>query len=305
MNVTFLSAWDELSQMMIAEIAFQCLSKQLQNEVNKISSSIRNEFTLPQRPFVQAALWARSKELRNAVEDKDRFVDLSTKIKKLMYEFAKEGPKDRLEQITALRLITHYIADLHQPLHAYEHYSEKALKGNDSRTIDIIFEGKQTNLHEVWETCFGYFEKKTQCPVSRGDLRFADHKASSLMWDYHQIREKGPVDIKAWMQEGYQYAQEHVYNVEQDKELSQDYYERNKLYAVQCLVTAGKRLAFVLKKILPRQKSPHTPLKKALSEKVFTHQASQEETNFFNQVHHTWWDAQGNFINRSDETKEN
>jgi hypothetical protein len=46
----------------------------------------------------------------------------------------------------ALKLIVHFIGDLHQPLHAADHQDRG---GND---VKILIEGKPSNLHALWDT---------------------------------------------------------------------------------------------------------------------------------------------------------
>ncbi len=52
-------------------------------------------------------------------------------------------PRDRLE---ALKFVVHFVADVHQPLDAAD---DGDRGGNDNH---VEFEGRPTNLHEVWDS---------------------------------------------------------------------------------------------------------------------------------------------------------
>ncbi|GAB7347874.1 hypothetical protein MBLNU459_g5401t1 [Dothideomycetes sp. NU459] len=63
---------------------------------------------------------------------------------------------------TALKFITHFVGDIHQPLH------DEALEigGND---VDVTFDGASTNLHHIWDT--------NMPETLRGGYTLADAKA--------------------------------------------------------------------------------------------------------------------------------
>jgi hypothetical protein len=309
-------AWDEFGHMVIAEIALQCLSRKLQLHVKDLSAAIKDEFSPPESSFVQAAVWADTvrfnekpgwqfynhfkdtpfdpqyvltTQQEKLVQREGEHANVIFATNQLMQAFTKEGTKDKLEQIIALRLITHYIGDLHQPLHAIDRYSKKNPQGDEGGNLyDVIFHGKKTNIHEVWDNCFGQFNL-VNVPPSKHDLSYIKRTAENLLFEYHQIREKGPIDVAAWTNESYQYAKDQVYKAERSTELSQEYYEQNKRYAAQCLVTAGRRLAFVLKEIL--------------SQETQKPKDTNDIKGFFNQAI-TWWGSKGNLHNNSNDQHE-
>jgi len=50
------------------------------------------------------------------------------------------------ERAEALKFLVHFVADLHQPLHAGD---SRDRGGNDSK---VVYFGKSTNLHRIWDT---------------------------------------------------------------------------------------------------------------------------------------------------------
>ncbi len=58
------------------------------------------------------------------------------------------------ERVTALAFLTHFVGDLHMPLHAGDR-SDRG--GNDLKAAYGIFAGSRTNLHSVWD---GYLAER-------------------------------------------------------------------------------------------------------------------------------------------------
>lgn len=274
-----LCAWDEFGHMVIAQIALECLSKEQQQKVIELSSSIKNEYTPEESSFVQSVTWPdtiRFNEtpgwqfyyhFRDTPFDPQNVITQNKKeeikgelqhdsvvfaVDQFMQAFTKKGNKSILEQIIALRMIAHYVGDLHQPLHAIDRYSKKNPNGDEGGNLyDIIFEDKKTNLHEIWDNCLGQF-KKVQVPPSLEDLEYINKTAENLLFEYHEIKENGPIDIEEWTNQSYTYAKNEVYQAERDKPITKEYYEKNKIHVQKLLVTAGKRLTLILNKIFPK-----------------------------------------------------
>lgn len=51
----------------------------------------------------------------------------------------------RYERAQSLRFVLHFVGDVHQPLH-----TEREDRGGNG--IDVVFDGRKTNLHSVWDT---------------------------------------------------------------------------------------------------------------------------------------------------------
>lgn len=54
-----------------------------------------------------------------------------------------------------IRMGIHFFGDLHTPNHCNNRYSEQFPKGDDgANAFQVIFKGKKTNLHSVWDSLF-------------------------------------------------------------------------------------------------------------------------------------------------------
>jgi S1/P1 Nuclease len=147
------------------------------------------------------------------------------------WERALTNPKSsRAIKIFALKMIVHFVGDLHQPLHVAR---EEDKGGN---LIKVLYEGDSTNLHWVWDT------------------KLIEHKGLSAQdlakeWDFAT-----PEDIKSWQADPlieWLYESNHVCNHIYDehpegKNLGQAYYDQHIEYIRQRIDQAGIRLAGVL-----------------------------------------------------------
>jgi hypothetical protein len=82
-------------------------------------------------------------------------------------------PARRLE---ALKFVVHFVGDLHQPFHVADNHDRG---GND---IAVVFNGRKTNLHAVWDTALLALDVQT------------DERSYAL----GLLRTVQPAEIKAW-----------------------------------------------------------------------------------------------------------
>lgn len=147
------------------------------------------------------------------------------------------APEDRL---TALKFVVHFVADLHQPLHA----SDNGDRGGNE--IRVTFDRRRTNLHAVWDS--GILE-----PVVQGDER---------AYALRLVDDITPAKIAAWQagstidwaNESHAVAVSVIYGrLPHDAGMLPASYEQVALPVVnQQLERAGLRLALVLNRTLTR-----------------------------------------------------
>ena len=150
--------------------------------------------------------------------------------------FAQARRPERLRRAAALRLLGHYIADLHQPLHI----------GNASdrggNRIEVLWFGKPANLHRIWDNLM---------PVHLGltypeGLKLLDRDAPATL---------NTSTIMEWMNDSLHLARAYAYvdhqgNLLQSGEcLGAAYLERNRHVVNQQLSLAAARLAVLLHRI--------------------------------------------------------
>ena len=134
----------------------------------------------------------------------------------------------------ALRFLIHFVADLHQPLHAADNQDRG---GNDIR---ISLQGRRTNLHQLWDT-------RVVEAMGRDATRIAGSIMTSVSPAQRKTLQAGtPV---AWANESHRIARDNIYPMVEGRRslrLSNDYLRREIPATRQQLAKAGLRLAWLL-----------------------------------------------------------
>ena len=169
----------------------------------------------------------------------------------------KNGPSGHAKQDSwsaALRLLMHYVGDSHQPLHGTtrldKEYAEGDRGGNDF-PLPSHYGAKE--LHAVWDKVVYEFSKNPKLPFDtegwstqgdQADKLIADHPVSSLGYDVTNL------DYNQWEKESFEIASTFVYKgIKEGEKLSDDYVSQGLKYAEKRIVTAGYRLANLLKSL--------------------------------------------------------
>lgn len=143
------------------------------------------------------------------------------------------GEPARLE---ALKLLAHFVGDIHQPLHA----GRKSDKGGNG--IQVEFRGRQVNLHSLWDTTL--IKSQGKAPeVYAQELFGAITPAQRGQW-------AGETDPARWANESYHLAVSNAYKIPQSHRISQRYATKNIAVIETQLKIAGVRLAALLQRSL-------------------------------------------------------
>jgi len=146
----------------------------------------------------------------------------------------------------ALKYLIHFVADLHQPLHA----GDNGDRGGNDVQVEFLgqainpYSHKPWNLHAVWDS--GILEEHD---------RDAHHYAERLnTWLNSQpegtFQEGSVVD---WAMESHRIAKDHVYVFPDNRKLGEDYFRANVPVVDQQLAKAGVRLAKLLNDALRKK----------------------------------------------------
>ena len=175
-------SWGAGGHMMTAQIAFNRLNPRAKAQVNTLLAIPINpaEISAKSKDFVNAAHWAD--DLRPFAEF-DPFKELHF----VDYPFAIDGTAlpalptpnivtaleenvnilktstDQNAKAQALRLIIHFVGDIHQPLHCATEVSKTNPEGDrGGNLVSLMVPGtngqlKKTNLHSFWDGGIGAF----------------------------------------------------------------------------------------------------------------------------------------------------
>lgn len=131
-----------------------------------------------------------------------------------------------------LYFILHLFADAHQPMHVGR---QEDLGGNK---VEVMFFGKKTNIHRVWDSDLVDNEKYSYTEYAR----VLDIYAPSTYKKYH-------VSFEQALFEAHQLANRIYADAEQNANLSYTYIYEYKYVVEECLLKAGIRLAIELNEI--------------------------------------------------------
>ena len=221
------AAWGDLGHRVTALIAYRHLTPAVRNKVDALLASDGDTLTSPD--FASRATWADKYRESHRETAAWHFVDLETDhpdVAAACFGFpplapgqpASQGPArdcvvdkieefaaelrnpatPRAERLAAFKFLIHFVADLHQPLHASDHDD----RGGNCIGLAPSPDGHSSNLHAWWDT--GEVEAlggSVQDIATRLDARISSGQAKA--W--------AAGDPKAWARESFQIARNDVY----------------------------------------------------------------------------------------------
>jgi len=135
-----------------------------------------------------------------------------------------------------LEFLTHYIGDVHQPLHVS--YADDA--GGNKVKVDFL--GKSTNLHTVWDTLIIQKWLKDFSDAS-------DYLENLINSNSEKVQKYAAItDVAAWADESFTVVQNNAYNFD-GSDLDEDYFKTNLPIIQWRLIAAGVRLAATINSI--------------------------------------------------------
>jgi hypothetical protein len=145
--------------------------------------------------------------------------------------------RSRAERLEALRLFAHFVGDVHQPLHVAH------ADGRGGTTVDVVFEGRETTLHRVWDGDL-LRERLRERGRRRGPRwrafaqALADRTPPAERTAWRKSR-----DPRVWADESLVLAREPMFAVRENARLGDGYVRESMPIVEQRLAQAGVRLA--------------------------------------------------------------
>lgn len=149
----------------------------------------------------------------------------------------------------ALRLLIHYVGDIHQPLHATARVNPKYPKGDaGGNFVQIPIKGGAKNLHSIWDSVVYEYTATPHMPFGSSDWSNLGSKAQGMESKYSfASSEWQNTNVKMWAQESYQLAKTNVYpDVVPGQALSAAYVNKNVPAIERSMVVGGLRLAYTI-----------------------------------------------------------
>jgi len=144
-------------------------------------------------------------------------IDYMTKNLKMEHKGEEEGVTWSFGDAFNLRLLIHYVGDMHQPLHTVSRYAKEFPNGDMGGNLFMLTEKDDINeLHALWDSGIYEFDQDLPRPLSEesweklgniSKMVREEHPASEMMEELKK-------DEKTWAAEGYKIATELVYKIE-------------------------------------------------------------------------------------------
>lgn len=149
----------------------------------------------------------------------------------------------------AVRLIIHYIGDVHQPLHSTALVDSNYPKGDAGGNFEHIpAMGSVSNLHAVWDSVFNTYAGYPTLPFSDDDWTWYTNEAKTLSETYPVDQSKLHAgDFTEWADEAFQMAKTLAYpNFVENTDPTQEYIDAAKPKVLEHMVYGAARLAALM-----------------------------------------------------------
>ena len=167
---------------------------------------------------------------------------------------------DKNEQAKALRLIIHFVGDIHQPLHCTTRVSvanPDGDRGGNLFKIKILKNGKlkDSNLHSYWDNGIGAFPPSGDNfapPPLRTIAPAANQARAGNPPTNPALKLNDPFNFEAWAEESFKLGQDVVYKgIQIGRKPTPAYNQKALRVARQRVAWGGYRLAALLNAIWP------------------------------------------------------
>ncbi|MGZ8544964.1 MAG: S1/P1 nuclease [Flavisolibacter sp.] len=240
-------AWGLLGHRIVGEIASKYLTKKARKEISKIlgtesiaMSSNWADFIKSDSTYKYLDIWhyvnfekGLSYEAVKEVLQKDTTVNAYTKINFLVSELKKKDLAMEQKKFY-LRLLIHFVGDIHQPLHV----SPVGTSGGNS--IRVQWFSTPSNLHRVWDS---HLIEDQQLSYTEY-VKHINHTNS----DQRRLLQEDP--FSKWLYESYSIAQDLISGIKEENPRLGYRYNYDHLKTVEDqLLKGGVRLAGLLNEI--------------------------------------------------------
>jgi len=157
-----------------------------------------------------------------------------------------------------LRLLIHYVGDIHQPLHTVSRYAEDFPNGDMGGNLFMLEEKEGINeLHALWDSTIYEFDQDFPQPLSEDSWDQLGEISSTVRSEHPTDEEQMAEDLKKpehqWANEGYELATSVVYNITQNTMPTDEYVSAAREVVHRQLAKGGYRLANLLIDIFAKQ----------------------------------------------------
>ena len=169
-----------------------------------------------------------------------------------------------------MRLLIHYVGDMHQPLHTVSRFTKDFPHGDMGGNLFMLEEKEGVNeLHALWDSTIYEYDQDLQQPLNETAWNTLGEISQKLRTE-HKVDFFDDLDApeSEWASEGYKLAINTVYDsIEQNTLPSDEYVERAQKAVHIQLAKGGYRLANLLIDIF-NKKSEDVPISEPIDELI-------------------------------------
>ena len=232
-------SWGKTGHRVVGEIASKYISKNTRTSLNEILhgqslayvSTYADEIKSDKKYFKYNVWHYANLNLDETYESsyKNPKGDIVKAIKTSI-EILKSKSSTKNEKQFYLKLLVHFVGDLHQPLHL----GRKEDKGGND--ISILWFGEKSNLHRLWDS--------DMIDTSKFSFTELSQNLPAISLEKRKKITSGPID--SWIRETHALTRKIYMELPENKNLGYKYkYENFEIVRCQ-LLKAGLRLAFIL-----------------------------------------------------------
>jgi hypothetical protein len=268
---TVAHAWDATAHMIVAQIAYSRLNAHAKAEVDRlIGISVTPTSALSQtNTFVTAACWADDIKSSTSQYSSQHYIDVpfstdgtttvpaatpnvQTAIPAAIATLKSTTASDA-SKATALRLLIHFVGDVHQPLHSANRFSHSHPSGDRGGNDFAIRGVSSSELHAYWDGGVELYTQTFSRPLSSSSQTQLKSFAATVTAAYPDtsVPEWKTSDVSVWVSESFNSAKNVAYNLVENSTPSSAYKTTGKSLVNKRLALAGYRLADVLNTLYP------------------------------------------------------
>jgi len=158
---------------------------------------------------------------------------------------------------TAMRLMIHYIGDVHQPLHATARVDDEFPTGDrGGNSFSLASKDGAKNLHAVWDSVIYSETGHPTLPIPDSNWNKLGLLAAKLVEEHpvSDVTDLTSLNPADWAKDSYEVSQTFVYkDIAEGQPLPEDYVEKAQQLAEKQIVMGGFRLAHVIMNIYGSQ----------------------------------------------------
>lgn len=268
-------AWNSFGHQLVATIAYDNLRPEVKRKVNILTDAMNQVY--PKTTFIVASSWPDQIKYQDVKEydawhyynkpysnDGSSLIPIEQQnviwaIKQSLLTL-ESNKSIRYQKGMFLRFLTHFVGDIHQPMHCIEYISRKFPGGDNGGNLYPIKFKKTHNLHTLWDTGIGMFWPDTPKLASRKQRwaysikrkRAIRKMASQIEKQYPQSdfkRKLNRMQPGGWAFESYSLAKNFAYTLGLHQHPNSAYVKKGREIVKRRIAVAGYRLAKLLNQL--------------------------------------------------------